>query len=224
MDEMGMLPRVLEPEVMDTAVEAIDYDSMDHSQVNQVFVDDFLAVWDGVGPVMDLGTGTAQIPVELCRRDSRICVVAVDLAEEMLKIARRNVASAGLSDRIRLERVDAKHSTFSDGEFPALMSNSIVHHIPEPRRVFAEMVRLVRPGGVLFVRDLLRPDDDAEVRRLVAAYAGNANDHQKQMFEDSLRAALTLDEVRDLVAACGHDPAHVVPTSDRHWTWATRRR
>ena len=38
-----MLPRTLEPEVMDTAEEAADYDAMDHSEVNRVFVDDLLA-------------------------------------------------------------------------------------------------------------------------------------------------------------------------------------
>jgi hypothetical protein len=37
-----MLQRVLEPEVMDTAEEAIDYDRMDHREVNRRFVDDFL--------------------------------------------------------------------------------------------------------------------------------------------------------------------------------------
>ena len=37
-----MLPRTLEPEVMDTREEAVDYDSMDHSGVNRVFVDDLV--------------------------------------------------------------------------------------------------------------------------------------------------------------------------------------
>jgi hypothetical protein len=40
-----MLPRVLEPEVMDSAEEAKDYDSMDHAQVNRAFVADLLCSW-----------------------------------------------------------------------------------------------------------------------------------------------------------------------------------
>jgi hypothetical protein len=40
------------------------------------------------------------------------------------------------------------------------------------------------------------------------------------MFDDSLRAALTLAEIRALVAEVGCDPAQVQATSDRHWTWA----
>jgi ubiquinone/menaquinone biosynthesis C-methylase UbiE len=216
-----MLPRILEPEVMDTEEEARDYDAMDHSAVNRVFVADFLAAWDHPGRdlVLDVGTGTAQIPIELCRQHSGCRVTAIDLAEHMLAIGRRNVERAGLAGRITLERRDAKRLPHADGAFGAVISNSIVHHIPEPRYVLAEMARVAAPGGLLFVRDLLRPADDAAVGRLVDLYAAGANDHQRQMFGDSLRAALTLDEVRDLVATLGFDPDTVKQTTDRHWTW-----
>ena len=218
-----MLPRVLEPEVMDSAAEAQDYDAMDHSQVNRVFVSDFLKLWDGFGTVLDVGAGTAQIPLELCRQHPTVTVLAIDLARHMLEVGQRNVLAAGLDERIRLQLCDAKQMPYADGSFLAVMSNSIVHHIPAPGAVIAEMVRVVRPGGLLFVRDLLRPEDDAAVRRLVAQYAGNANAHQQQMFDDSLRAALHLDEVRALIAPLGFAADTVQATSDRHWTWAAQK-
>jgi ubiquinone/menaquinone biosynthesis C-methylase UbiE len=218
-----MLARVLEPEVMDTAEEARDYDAMDHSQVNRAFVADFLAAWPGDNPLLDFGTGTAQIPVELCRAHPAAEVVGIDLADQMLRLGRANVARANLTRRIRLDLVDAKRTPYPDGQFAAVMSNSIVHHIPEPTGVFREMTRVVRPGGRLFVRDLSRPADEGELTRLVAAYAGDANAHQRKMYADSLRAALTVAEVRDLVAALDFDPATVRPTSDRHWTWSAVR-
>jgi ubiquinone/menaquinone biosynthesis C-methylase UbiE len=217
-----MLPRVLEPEVMDSPEEARDYDAMDHSAVNRVFVADFLAVWDGQGPILDVGTGTAQIPIELCRRAPTARVVAVDLAENMLAVARANVRRAALEDRLEIRRCDAKGLPFADASFGALVSNSIVHHIPEPGSVLAEMVRVTAPGGQLFVRDLLRAADEAELLGLVAAYTGDANAHQQQMFADSLHAALTLAEVRDLVAALGFPAESVQQTTDRHWTWTAR--
>jgi ubiquinone/menaquinone biosynthesis C-methylase UbiE len=209
---------------MDSAAEARDYDAMDHSQVNRVFVADFRAAWDGRGPVLDLGTGTAQIPIELCRQTAAADVVAVDLAEHMLAVARENVRRAGFGARIRLERCDAKRLPFANGAFAAVISNSIVHHIPEPAAALAEVIRVTRPGGLLFLRDLLRPPDDAAVHRLVTTYAGEANGHQRQMFEDSLRAALTLAEMRDLVARLDLDPSAVRQTSDRHWTLCERLR
>ena len=216
-----MLTRVLEPEVMDSAQEADDYDAMDHSGVNRVFVADFLASQGGAGPVLDVGAGTAQIPIELCRQHSVITVVAVDAAEHMLRKGRENVERAGLTNRIELRLADAKRLPFADGEFSAVMSNSIVHHIPEPRLVLAEMARVVAPGGVVFVRDLLRPETDAEVAGLVELYAGDCNAFQREMFEASLRAALSLDEIRSLVASLGFDQANVKQTTDRHWTWRT---
>jgi SAM-dependent methyltransferase len=233
-----MLPRVLEPEVMDTAQEAIDYDAMDHASVNRLFVTDFLFAAMETGlpigddspkvnrtagapvEILDLGTGTAQIPIELCRRAENVRVVAIDLAAEMLNVAKVNVELASLRDRVMLQVIDAKELPFETGRFDAIMSNSIVHHIPEPAAVLAEAVRMVRPGGLIFIRDLLRPETDAEVRRLVALYAADCNDHQRSMFDASLRAALTLPEIRALIAPLRFPADTVRQTSDRHWTWS----
>src|SRR5262249_39154194 len=161
--------------------EARDYDAMDHSAVNRVFVEDFRELWDGRNPIFDLGTGTAQIPIELCRQSAAARVVAIDLAEHMLAVGRDNVRPAGLADRTQLQRVYAKGVPFCDCSFGAVISNSIVHHIPQPAGVLGEMVRVTAAGGLLFVRDLLRPADEATLRGLVATYAGDANQHQQQM-------------------------------------------
>jgi ubiquinone/menaquinone biosynthesis C-methylase UbiE len=215
-----MLPRTLEPEVMDSPEEARDYDSMDHAAVNEAFVAAFRAVWNGANPILDVGTGTAQIPIAFCRIASAAQVVAVDAAESMLVIGRQNVAHAGLAPRLRLKLADAKKLPFAVAEFAAVISNSIVHHIPEPAAVLAEMVRVLKPDGRIFVRDLLRPADTAALDRLVNQYAAGANDHQRAMFADSLRAALTLAEIRTLVAGLGMNADNVQATSDRHWTWS----
>jgi len=220
-----MLPRVLEPEVMDTSAEAEDYDAMDHREVNQRFADQFLNFLGG-GPdrmlILDVGAGTAQIPIEIVRRSPECNVTAIDLAAHMLHIAGRNVHSAGLQDRIALELVDAKQMPYPDASFDAVVSNSIVHHIPEPLAALKEMRRVVKTGGVLFVRDLLRPTDESTVEHLVDLYAAGANDHQRSMFRDSLHAALTLEEVRELIAAVGLPAESATRTTDRHWTVAVR--
>src|SRR3954468_18124199 len=127
---MSALERVLEVEVMDSAEEARDYDAMDHAAVNRAFVADFLAVWGGRGPVLDVGTGTAQIPIELCRQHPGVAVKAVDGAAHMLAGARDTVQGAGFAGRIELFRCDARSLPFPQGSFAAMISNSIVHHIP----------------------------------------------------------------------------------------------
>lgn len=227
-----MLPRTLEPEVMETAAEAADYDAMDHSEVNRLFIDAFLRaaagtslehkLRDAVDPphILDVGTGTALIPIKLCQRGVHCHITAIDLSREMLKLADRNVATAGLESRIHPEYVDAKQMPWREGTFDAVISNSIIHHIPEPRSAVAKVLRVLKSGGLLFVRDLLRPDDAETLERLVQTYAGNENAHQQQMFRDSLHAALTLDEVRALLADFDVPAGWASQTSDRHWTVA----
>lgn len=233
-----MLPRVLEPEVMDTEAEARDYDAMDFSEVNRAFVTDFLPVWDCGCPVLDVCTGPARIPIDLCRqfaetdiamagRLSRVLgpirITAVDLADSMLELARRNVEAAGMTDHITLAKADAKHLPFSDETFAAVLCNGSVHHIPDPLECFCEFHRVCREGGVIFIRDLLRPSTHPMLDDLVKTYAAEANDHQRAMFAASLQASLTLNEVREAVGRLGYEPETVEQTSDRHWTWSTIR-
>lgn len=225
-----MLPRTLEPEVMDTAQEAVDYDSMDHSSVNRQFVDDLLNAANAAGfserlvsrserlRVLDVGTGTAQIPIEFCQRPVNVDIVAIDLAVEMLLLAEQNIRDAGLHGSILLEHVDAKELPFDDGDFDWVISNSIVHHIPEPLDCLREMQRILKPGGLLFVRDLLRPDLSEKVESLVQAYAENDNDEQRQLFRQSLHAALTPTEMGELMESLGWPASTAEQTSDRHWT------
>jgi ubiquinone/menaquinone biosynthesis C-methylase UbiE len=217
-----MIPRVLEPEVMDTPDDAADYDRMDHTEVNQRFASHFFSACPNpTGVVLDVGTGTAQIPIEMCRLHPSLVIYAVDLADEMLKVAAANVAAAGFADRIVLGKANGRQLLHPDGVFAAVMSNSIIHHIPHPFECFSEMVRVCAPGGTLFVRDLLRPSSEEQLEYLVSTYAAGCNAHQRQLFSDSLRAALTLAEVQTLLVELGFDPATVQQTSDRHWTLHT---
>lgn len=219
-----MLTRVLEPEIMDSADDAREYDAMDHSAVNAQFVTDLLAILkDGQLQVLDLGAGTAQIPIELARRAPHLYITAVDAAPSMLAIARENIAAVNLTDRIEPLFADAKQLPFANNSIPIVISNSILHHIAEPRVAVAEAIRVTTRGGLIFHRDLARPADEAALQHCIETYAGGATTRQRKLFGDSLRAALTLDEIRQLVASLGFARDTVQMTSDRHWTWAATR-
>jgi ubiquinone/menaquinone biosynthesis C-methylase UbiE len=225
---MCALPRTLEPEVMDSEQEAIDYDAMDHAYVNARFCQDFLAIHTRPRRVLDVGTGTALIPIELCRRTTEVAVLGIDLASHMLARAVSNVGRAGLDGRVRVVRADAKSTGFGSGAFDAVISNSIVHHIPEPRDALREMWRLVSAGGVVFVRDLARPESLEQARCLADLHAPadpgseacGMHARQRALFVASLHAALTVSEVRAMVEPLGIPGSAVAMTSDRHWTLA----
>jgi ubiquinone/menaquinone biosynthesis C-methylase UbiE len=215
-----MLERILEAEAMDTEEEAREYDAMDHREVNARFVADFLELhgpcWGG--EILDVGTGTAQIPIALCLRDPNARVVAIDLAAAMLEIARKNVQAAGLGHRIDLRLADAKHLRREAEAYEAVISNSIIHHIAEPSPVLEAMARLVVAGGTLFARDLRRPASRDDLDSLVATYARDESENARRLFADSLHAALTDDELRRIVERLDMAGAKVTQTSDRHWT------
>ena len=218
-----MLERVLEPELMDDPDEAQSYNDMDHSEVNRRFVAELLAGGDLGNDVLDLGTGTALIPIELCERQAACRVMASDAATHMLDLARYNIAGASLEVRIQLHHGDSKHLKFEDDMFDCVMSNSLIHHVPEPRAVLAEIVRVCKPGGRIFVRDLYRPDSIEEVESLVNAHTANETPYNQQLFRQSLCAALRLEEIRQMVAELGFTPESVQRTSDRHWTWSASK-
>jgi ubiquinone/menaquinone biosynthesis C-methylase UbiE len=208
---------------MDDPQEAVMYDEMDHSEVNRRFVEDLLAGGPCGPDVLDLGTGTARIPVELCQQVADCRVLASDGAVSMLEVARYNVAINSLDYRIQLHHGDAKALDIADETFDTVISNSLLHHLPQPEQAIAEIVRLTRTGGRIFVRDLCRPDSIEAIDEIVARVAAGETPAAQQLLHQSLHAALTLSEMRSLVAAHGFATDDVTMTSDRHWTWDSRK-
>jgi ubiquinone/menaquinone biosynthesis C-methylase UbiE len=215
---MSSLVRTLEPEVMDTVEEALLYDAMDHQQVNHQFVSDLLALEPNLQATLDVGTGTALIPILLASKRSEAHIIAIDLAHHMLERARRHVVGQKLQQQITLQAADAKQMPWPTGTFTCVVSNSIIHHIPEPQASFAEKVRVLAPGGLLFVRDLVRPDDEAGIEELMNLHVHEEPRAAQVLFEASLRAALSLSEIKTIAQAVGIPAQAISMSSDRHWT------
>lgn len=212
------MQRSLEPEVMDSWEEAVEYDAMDFSQVNAAFAQRAVDLGPPEGKVLDAGTGTARIPVLICQQRPQWQITAIDLAKNMLDIGSQHVEKAGLQTQILLECVDAKHLPYPDENFDLVISNSLVHHLPDPLPFLLEIKRVLKPNGGILLRDLIRPIDEEAVNNLVKSIGTEYSTHQKQLFRDSLHAAFTLDEVDRLISAAGLLNVRIYQSSDRHWT------
>jgi ubiquinone/menaquinone biosynthesis C-methylase UbiE len=212
------MERVLEPEVMDTWEESVEYDAMDFTDVNTAFAERAIALGPASGLVWDAGTGTARIPILLCQRQPQWKITATDLSRNMLMIGEKNVELAGLQAQITLEYVDAKQLPYPSQQFDMVISNSLVHHLPDPLPFLQELKRVLRSGGAVLLRDLLRPEHETIVEALVSGIGTEYNDHQRQLFRDSLGAAFRLDEIRELLQQAGLSDVRVYQSSDRHWT------
>jgi malonyl-CoA O-methyltransferase len=121
--------------------------------------------------VIDLGTGTGAGARELRRRYGGKQVVAVDLAEAMLRQAARHQGWFRRFDRVC---ADAAQLPFRDGSVDLVLSNLAVHWCDDPDRVFAECRRVLRPGG-LFTFTTYGPDTLHELRRAWAAVDGRVH-------------------------------------------------
>lgn len=212
------MKRILEPEVMDTREEAEAYDAMDHTAVNIAFVERVVELGARQGHFLDLGTGPAQIPILLAQRCPKIRITGIDLSVNMLTLGEQHVAEAGLADRIALECVDAKNLPYPDQSFDGVISNSIIHHLPDPMAAFQEISRVIRSDGLILIRDLMRPDAPETAQALVDCYAADDTPYQKKLFYDSFLAALTVPEIEEMIAQTRLTDASVVQSSDRHWS------
>ncbi|MBW3585627.1 MAG: methyltransferase domain-containing protein [Cyanobacteria bacterium 0813] len=217
-NETNFMERVLEPEVMDTWEEAVEYDSMDFTEVNAAFAKSAIELGPMSGKILDAGTGTARIPIAISQMRPTWELTCIDLSANMLKVGAENVSKAGVRSQIKLELIDAKAMPYPDSYFDMVISNSIIHHLPDPMPFLREVKRVLKPNGAIFLRDLLRPMDEEMRDNLVEMYAGDCNSHQKQLFSDSLQAAFTLDEVEIMVETVGLEGLRIYESSDRHWT------
>ena len=210
-----MIARVLEPEAMDTQEEADGYDAMDHSAANAAFAKRMQEL-GAHGRVLDIGCGPGHIPLLLCEALPQARIVGVDLAAHMLRHAEAKRARSPHAERLHFQRCDAKGLPFADGSFDSVCSNTILHHIPDPRPFLREARRVLKPGGALLVRDLARPWCHARVAELVALHAGEGTPEQQELFRASLCAALTPFELRAMADDCGLALAEITIDSDRH--------
>ena len=219
------MQRVLEPEVMDTWEESVAYDAMDFTVINKAFAERTIALAPESALVLDAGTGTARIPILLCQQRPQWQVIGIDRSKMMLQIGAANVKQAGLQAQITLADEDASQLPYPDDYFDAVVSNSLVHHLPEPLPFLQELKRVLKPHGAIVLRDLLRPMDFATVDALVGSIGDGYDAHQQKLFRDSLCAAFRLDELRTLLDTAGLQDVSLYQSSDRHWTadrsWAS---
>lgn len=147
---------------------------------------------------LDVGTGPAQIPVKILLRIPELRMAGIDRSRAMLAQARQNARLAGVSARLALAVADGHSLPFADGTFSLVLCNSVLHHARQPMELLREMARVARPEAVLLLRDLRRPPRPALAWHLWR-HGRHYRGLMRKLFEDSVRAAYTLDELEDFI-------------------------
>ncbi len=110
---------------------------------------------DGIAPhrapmVLDVATGTGRLPLALLAHpDFQGQMIATDLSRGMLRIAARKTRD--WSGRCCLLRCPAQSLPFGDASFDMVTCLEALEFMPRPAAVLAELLRVLRPGGLLFI-------------------------------------------------------------------------
>ena len=126
------------------------------------------ALLDQIGKgarVLDLGTGSGRLLAGLASRAAT--VIGVDASPALLEEARRRTADLAADESIELRLGDMAHLPVQDGEVDTVVANMVLHHLPEPARVFPEIRRVLRPGGTLLIGEFL-PHSEEWMREALA--------------------------------------------------------
>lgn len=109
------------------------------------------------GRLLDICTGTADMPLEAGRQYAGVRIAGVDFSRPMVALGRRKVERAGLTRRIALCEGSAEALPFSDESFDAATIAFGLRNVPDRVRALVEMHRVLRSGGRAVVLEFTTP-------------------------------------------------------------------
>lgn len=212
------MQRILEKEIMDDKEGALAYAKADMSKSNQFFVDKLLQKYSkNLNNVLDIGCGPADIPIRLVKAEPDVNITAVDASDKMIELAKNNVKKEKYENNIKLMKAHLPGLPFLPHSFDTIISNSLLHHLPDPMLFWEEIKLLGKKSAIIFVMDLFRPNSPEKAKEIVEREAGNAPKIHKEDFYNSLLAAFTLSEVKDQLRSAGLHNVKAEIVSDIHW-------
>lgn len=206
---------------MDTDEQAAAYAAADfeapHSRVIELFRETFPAE-EIAGDVLDLGCGPGDIALRFARAFPKSNVIGIDGSAAMLKLGHRIVHQQPpeLRDRVLLVHGLLPGANLHGQRFDTVISNSLLHHLHDPRVLWDAVSKFARPGARVFIVDLMRPENEAAAQKLMEQYCVGEPEVLRRDFFNSLLAAFTPDEIRAQLTAAGLGHFDVRPVSDRH--------
>lgn len=108
------------------------------------------------GPLLDIGTGTGDLALEMRRQQPGRPVYGVDLAAGMIAVARHKLAARGAA-RITLAQGDVLRLPFPDGVFAGAATAFTLRNVPDLAAALAEIRRVLKPGAPFACLEIIRP-------------------------------------------------------------------
>lgn len=110
--------------------------------------------------VLEIGSGLGAASITLAERYAAQSVLGVDVESHLIEHSRERAVAAGLEERVRFRLVDPGPLPFDDGSFDMVFSKDAIVHIPDKAACYAEVLRVLRPGGAFVGSDWLRGGEE----------------------------------------------------------------
>jgi arsenite methyltransferase len=163
--------------------------------------------------VLDLGSGAgADVLISARRVGPTGSVIGLDMTDEMLELARRNAADAGV-ENVRFVKGYLEDMALADASVDVVISNCVINLTADKRRVVREAARVLRPGGRFAVSDVVADEDmdpatRADMQQWTGCIAG-ALTHAE--FERALTDAGLVDvEIRETHRVHAHAGSAII--------------
>jgi ubiquinone/menaquinone biosynthesis C-methylase UbiE len=104
----------------------------------------------GKGTILDLGSGTGYLSIEIARKAPGLQVHGIDLSRQMVKIARRHARGV---NNAQFVFGNAAKLPFRDKSIDLVVSTGALHHWRAPRLVFDECYRVLKTGAEVWIYD-----------------------------------------------------------------------
>lgn len=162
--------------------------------------------------VLEIGPGPGWAGIELCKTRRDITLVAVEASGDMIRAAGKNAENEGVVERTeyRLGVVE-NLSAIEGGSFDAVISRDSLHHWTDPAAAFAEIRRVLKPSGGVYITDSKRNLGLAE-RLIVRAVCARIGKDMAKGWTDSIGASWTPAEIRAMLEEKGIRDWIVNPT------------
>lgn len=108
------------------------------------------------GILVDVGCGPGYLITAIARALPHLSIIGMDIAEEMVQKATKNLSSLGLDEKVGFRQGDIQRFPFEDNSLDFVVSTLSLHHWSKPKQAIQEINRVLKPGGQFLIFDLRR--------------------------------------------------------------------
>lgn len=149
--------------------------------------------------VLEIGPGPGWAGISLLKKRNDITLEGIEASPDMVRVATENAKKEGLAHRVFYKQGIGEEMThISDQHYDLVISRDSLHHWDDPKKVFLEIKRALKPGGKIYIHDHRR-DLNFFGRMIVSIFSRLIAGKMGKYWRSSIAAAYTKEEIENML-------------------------